>query len=491
MVLKRSAIIRAVQNLAQKRKNEVYLVGGAVRDFLLERPSGKDFDFVLPGPAADMAGELARQMAGKAFLLDDSFGTWRVTVKKGAGKAEVDFCVLQGEDIVADLRRRDFTINSLAIRLSDLLQTDKPPVIDPLGGLADLRRGILRANSEDSLRQDPLRMLRAFRFAATLKMKIEEGTERMIRRNSGLIRKSAGERIRGEIFAALHETRAARFLGGLKETGLLPELFPEVGEWSAFPGTVRADFTLLDHALQTVEAGEVLLSRLQDFFPPQARALENHFAQSLEEGISRKALFKFACFCHDSGKPKTQTQDPATKAFRFLDHDQEGQRINERVARRLKLSRRSLRLLGELTRQHLRVASLARAGTVTARAKYRFFREMGGEGLDLIFLSLANAGGCARPADSFAPFRDLSPEQGKVMETGRELLRYFFEEFSSRPAGPLLNGKEIMKILGLGQTPLVGKLLRMLKEAEIGGRVRSREEALRFIKNIDISRPLN
>jgi poly(A) polymerase len=239
-----------------------------------------------------------------------------------------------------------------------------------------------------------------------------------------------------------------------------------------------------------VEAGEFLLTHLQDFFLLQARDLEYHFGQSIEEGISRKALFKFACFFHDSGKPRARTQDPATKAFRFLDHDQEGQRINEGLARRLKLSRRSLRILGELTRQHLRLASLAKAGTVTGRAKYRFFRDLGREGPDLILLSLANAVGSPRLVASFDPFPALSPEQGKVMETGRELLRYYFDEFSPRPSGPLLNGKEIMQTLGLGQSPLVGRLLGMLKEAEISGRVHSREEALEFIKNIDISGPL-
>ena len=140
MVLRRSEIIHAVYKLAQKRKEEVYLVGGAVRDFLLGRPLGKDFDFVVPGDAAGLAKELARQMEGTAFLLDDAFGTWRVVIKKAEGKSEADFCVRQGGDILADLRQRDFTINSLAIRLADIFQNEKPLVIDPLGGLSDLRQ---------------------------------------------------------------------------------------------------------------------------------------------------------------------------------------------------------------------------------------------------------------------------------------------------------------------------------------------------------------
>ena len=485
-----SEIIRAVHRLAQKRKEEVYLVGGAVRDFLLKRPAGKDFDFVLLGKVGDLAKELARHISGTAFLLDEAFGTWRVVVKKAEGGSELDFCALQGENILADLRQRDFTVNSLAIRLADILQTDNPLVIDPLGGLADLRKKILRANSEEALRQDPLRMLRAFRFAYTLEMGIEEKTQGMIRRNSDLIRKPAGERVRNELFAALNETRAAHFLRDLYRAGLLPKLFPEIAEWDRLRQGPHSDRSLLEHALQTVEAGEFLLSHLRDFFPFQAQALEQHLGQNLGEGISRRALFKFECFFHDSGKPKTRTQAPETKAFRFLDHDQEGQRINERLAKRLKLSRRATRILSELTRQHMRLASLAKGGTMTGRAKYRFFYDMGKEGLDLILLSLANAAGAEKFSDSAPPFQTPSKGLKKVLEIGRELFRYFGEDFSGQAPGLLLNGEEIMKALGLSQSPLVGRLLGMLKEAEIGGRVGSKEEALQFIKNIDISKPL-
>ena len=396
--LRKSNIIQIIYKLAQKRKEEVYLVGGAVRDFLLGRPLGKDFDFVLPGNAAGLAKELARQMEGTAFLLDDAFGTWRVVIKKAEDKSEADFCAMQGGDILADLRQRDFTVNSLAIRLPDIFQNEKPLVIDPLGGLSDLRQRILRANSEDSLRQDPLRMLRAYRFAYTLGLKIDEETGKAIGRNQKLIHRSAGERVRGEFFAALHENQAAHFLRDLYQTGLLPELFPEIGEWEQLSQGPHSDFPLLEHAFRTVEAGEFLLTHLRDFSSPEAQALEQHFDQILEEGISRKALFKFACFFHDSGKPHTRTQGPEATVFRFLDHDQEGQRINERLARRLKLSRRSLRILSELTRQHMRLASLAKGGAVTPRAKYRFFRDTGKEGLDLVLLSLANAGGSRKPS---------------------------------------------------------------------------------------------
>ncbi len=487
--LKKSKILQAVYRLIGEQRTEIYLVGGSVRDVLLKKPIGKDFDFVLPGNAAGMARDLARQMAGTAFLLDDAFGTWRVVIKNADGKSEVDFCTMQGGDILADLRQRDFTANSLAVRLADLFQTEKSPIIDPLGGLSDLRKGILRTDSEESLRQDPLRMLRAYRFAYTLGLKIDENTVKAIARYRKLIQNSAGERVRGEFFAALHENRGTQFLQDLCRIGLLQEIFPETRGWEQLKLAPHSDFHLLEHVLQTLDAGEYLLAHFGDFLPVQAPSLEQHFSQVIEEGISRKALFKFECFFHDSGKPHAQMLSSISGGARFLDHDQKGQEVNERLGRRLKLSRRSLRILSQLTRQHMRLASLIKGGPVTLRAKYRIFRDLGKEGIDLVLLSIANTAGMG-PVDPFDRFRAQSDDLGKILESGWELLRYYYEDFSLRPYGPFLNGKEIMKTLRLPQGPMVGRILGLLKEAEISGRVCSREEALEFIKNIDIFRPI-
>ena len=125
-LLKKSKILQAIHRLAMEQRGEIYLVGGAVRDFLLERSLGKDFDFVLPGNAADLSKEFSQEMGGKAFLLDDVFGTWRVVIRLKGEKTAVDFCSMQGGDIFADLRQRDFTVNSLAIRLPDIFRNEKP-----------------------------------------------------------------------------------------------------------------------------------------------------------------------------------------------------------------------------------------------------------------------------------------------------------------------------------------------------------------------------
>ena len=490
-LLRESKILKIVHRLSRKREEEVYLVGGTIRDLLLERPLGRDFDFVAAGDVSNLGKDLAAETGGHAFSLNDSFGTWRVVLRRGKKRMDIDFSPLQATNIFEDLVQRDFTVNSMAMNLREIFHEKTPSLIDPLHGRSDLGNRVLRANSEESLLRDPLRMLRAFRFASTLGLKTAEETLRMIQRNKRLILRSAWERIRSEFFSALSESRADLFLRDLHKSGLLKEIFPEIEGWDELDQGVHHDFALLEHSFKTVEAGEFIFAHFQKFYPRYARLLDHYFTSIVEEGISRGALFKFVAFLHDSGKPRTRTVGADGETVRFLDHDQEGQKINAAIALRLKLSRKSVRIISDLTRQHMRVLSLSKTEEVTPRAKYRFFRDLGKEGIDAVFLALAD-GLAARKHDSGWPLvPELPGDLEKVKEVAEELLRYYYEEFSLKPPAPLLDGREIMDALGLSQGKEVGNLLSRLREAEIAGMVRTREEALEFLKNLDSSRPFS
>jgi poly(A) polymerase len=487
-LLKKSKILQAVHRLAQNRKEKVYLVGGVVRDLLLLKPLGKDIDFVSAN-ARELSQEVADATKGVVFPLDVLWGTWRVVIKTRKKKTELDFSALMGPDIVNDLKQRDFTVNSMAIELQDFFRAGSFTLLDPMHGFSDLRRKILRANAEESLRQDPLRMLRAFRLAFTLGLQIEDETLGWIQKNKDQILRSAEERIRSEFFAALAENQAECFLRHLFRSGLLERIFPEIRDWETLEQGAYHDFPLLEHAFRTVRAAEWILAHLQHFYPAQAISLENYFAQKVEEGISRKALFKFAAFCHDSGKPGTRGFDPDTQSIRFFDHDQQGEKINVLMGRRLKLSKKSIRFLSELTRRHMRILSLAASQEVSSRAQYRFFRDAGPEGIALSLLALADR----IAAKNFDLHRfwgeDLPHDLGKVKKVVEKLLHYYYEVFSSKTQKPLLSGREIMEVFDLPQGKEVGNFLNRLREAEISGLVHTREEALEFLNNIDRSRP--
>lgn len=490
-LLRESKILQAVHRLSQKCEKEVYLVGGTIRDLLLERPWGRDFDFVTSGEVSNLAKDLATEAGGQAFSLNDSFGTWRVVLKRGKSKIDVDFSPMQGINILEDLQQRDFTVNSMGMNLEEIFHQETPSLIDPLGGHSDLRKKVLRANSEDSLVQDPLRMLRAFRFSATLRLKIKEETLEMIQRNKKHILRSAWERIRSEFFTGLSGTQAGRFFRGLHQSGLLEEIFPEIKGWGGLDQGNHHDFSLLEHSFRTVEAGEFIFRHFRNFYPSYGEFLEQYFSEIVEEAISRKALFKFVAFFHDSGKPGTRSLNPEGPIVRFLDHDQQGQKINIIIAQRMKLSRKSVRIISELTRQHMRILSLSKTEGVTPRAMYRFFRDLGKVGIDAVFLALADSLGSRKILLGWPWVQELPGDLKRVKEVAEELLRYYYEEFSVKPARPFLDGREIMEALGLPQGEKVGTLLARLREAEITGKVRTKEEALEFLKNLDNSRPFS
>jgi len=164
--------------------------------------------------------------------------------------------------------------------------------------------------------------------------------------------------------------------------------------------------------------------------------------------------------------------------------------MNVLIGRRMKLSKKSIRILSDLTRHHMRILSLAASDEVSSRAQYRLFRDVGQEGIGLSLLALADKM-AARKFDLHRVLSgDLPNDLVGIKTVTAKLLQYYFEDFSLKTQKPLLSGKEVMKAFGLPQGKEVGNFLNRLREAEIAGLVHTREEALEFLNNIDRSRPL-
>lgn len=471
-----------IQKIAQERKLKVYLVGGAIRDLLLRKPYIKDFDFLVKGETKAFVSEIAKRLATSYFPLDESWGIWRLIFKEGKRKWVMDFSSMHADHIELDLQQRDFTINSMALDLTPLSNEQSLSIIDPLKGLQDLEKRILRVNAENSFLKDPLRMLRAFRLAAHLNLRIEENTLCLIKKNKNLLRQSAAERIRAEFFALLNEKQAASFLRSLFQVGILEVLFPEIQSWVDLPQGPHHDFYLLEHAFQTVAAAEFILAHLADIFPAQAQALRDNFAELIEEGITRQALFKFGAFFHDSGKAVTYSFSPEEKIPRFFDHDQKGKIINEQVCQRLKLSRQAAKLVTEMTGQHMRILGLAQLSQVTPRAKYRFFRDLGKGGIEVAILSLADKMAARRIKFQWPQPADTPDDLARVTKLVLELIHYYYVDFQPQKKRLFLDGEEIMATFGMSPGKKVGELLTRLREAENAGLIKSKEEAWDFLK---------
>ncbi|MDY6953975.1 MAG: hypothetical protein SWE60_20925, partial [Thermodesulfobacteriota bacterium] len=228
----------------------VYLVGGSVRDQILGRPS-KDYDFAVPGDARTFAEEVASRMGARVIEIGkDNRSVYRVV----SGKEILDFSPLEGEGIEKDLRRRDFTINAMAYDLQS------ESLIDPVNGLDDIRSKTIRLISEKAVLEDPVRLVRAFRFAAVLGFTIAPDTAAAISRYGGLITRSAKERIRAEAMTMMEAERSFPSLREMDRAGLLGKIIPELEPCRGCHQNAIHGRDVFEHAMATYEEMESILS---------------------------------------------------------------------------------------------------------------------------------------------------------------------------------------------------------------------------------------
>lgn len=219
---------RRLAALAADHGREIALVGGWVRDWLLGRVS-PDWDLVVTGDPAPLVRQLVADQGGGPFVpLDEAFGIYRTRLRDGL---ELDFAQAVGGSVLADLSRRDLTINALAVRLSD------GQLLDPLNGLADLRAGLVRVPARINLADDPLRLVRVHRFAAVLGFSVDPETEAWARELAPELSRSAGERVLQELAKLLPSGRAADVVDAMAAQGLLPGV---LGADQADPARLRA-----------------------------------------------------------------------------------------------------------------------------------------------------------------------------------------------------------------------------------------------------------
>ncbi len=453
------------------RGEDAYIVGGAVRDLLLSRQTVEDLDLTVPSGALVLAAVLADRLGGAFVALDEERGAGRIVVKDGAREHQVDVTDFRAPTLEADLRARDFTVNAIAVPVVPLVRDGTAGLTDPAGGLADLARRRLRLAGPGVLEADPLRALRGVRLVVELGFTLDAETRRAVRRAAPGLRAVAPERVREEIVRLLGLPRASRGLRELDRLGLLETLVPEIGPMKAASQPTPHRFSVWEHSLKTVEAAESLLERLASL-TPYAEELATHVAEPLGDGLTRRHLLKLAALFHDIAKP--QTRQVIDGRIRFIGHDLEGAALARTIGRRLRLSGRAVEALERLVRHHLRPMHLGQVAEVTRRARYRFFRDLGGEARDLLLLALADA--AAVRGDS-----PLAVWRGPAGRLVADLLSGWREDRIQAAAPPLVRGEDVMAAFDLPPGPEVGRLLALAREAQDLGQVSTREEALVYL----------
>ncbi len=494
------------------QKKQGYLVGGFVRDWLLERKTN-DIDIAVSGDAITIAREVAEELGGKFVLLDDVNNIARVVViedeqpgrtsqnqeLRGA-EWHFDFSPFTG-DIESDLARRDFTINAMALELSQfvaastaskvssrksasLLTEKQSPLklIDPFSGEEDLRNKIVRGVSEQIFEADAARLLRAVRLAAELDFTIEPNTESLIRRYSQAITEVPGERVREELLRLLTLPQAAYHLRYLDNLGLLLALIPELADSKGVEQPTVHFWDVFEHSLQTVAAIEFLI-RESDWeysndnmlsTAPWSDVIERHLSQEVSSGSNHKVLLKLGGLFHDIAKPMTKSIDDTGRA-RFLGHTKEGAAMTANILERLRFSNREIRLVESLVYHHLRPVQMAHEGLPTQRAIYRYFRDTGEASIDILILALADYLASRGPLASMEEWKKHC-----------QLINHILTEHEKQQAKilpvKLIDGHDIMNNFDLSPGPLIGKLLAIVNEAHASDELSTKEEALALVR---------
>ena len=440
----------------------VWVVGGAVRDAVLGAEIA-DLDLAVAGDPETAAKAIAAELGEHAFELSAEFGTWRI-VSRARGW-QVDATALRGDGIEADLGERDFTIGAVALPLGG----GEP--IDPLGGLADLERKVLRAVGEGSFAGDPLRLLRAARLASELGLEVEAPTIELARASASRAAEPAGERQLAELRQLLGGPEPLRGLALLDELGLTPVVLPEV---EALRGVEQGPNHHLDvhgHTLAVLEHTLEVERDLPRFVGERADEVAVLLAEPLADELNHATALRFGALFHDIAKPETRAEHDGFIGFRG--HDQVGAQTVAGICRRLRASRRLTKHLEGLTLHHLRLGFLIPEAPLPPRRIHGYLRATEPVAVDVTLLTVADR----LSARGVGPL--ARPEMVEAhLALARQMIGAALDWRRDGPPAPLLRGDELAREAGIEEGARLGELLSELEAAQYAGEIGTREEAL-------------
>ena len=442
-----------------------WVVGGAVRDRLLGRPTS-DYDVALRGDPAPAARELARRTAGHAFELSEQFGVWRVVARDR--RWQLDLLPLGGDSIEEDLGRRDLTINAIA----EPVAGGTP--VDPFGGVRDLRERTLRVVSHDAFARDPLRTLRLVRLASELGFAVEPATEAAAARSAAALGEVAAERTFAELRRVIASDRA---LGGVElmvELGIAEVVLPELLELRGIEQNRFHHLDVYEHTLAVLAAAVELERDPSAALGPHAAAVDEFMRRPLANELSRWQALRFGALLHDIAKPQTRGV-AADGRVTFFGHDAAGQEIARRVLRRLRASERLTEYVAALARHHLHLGFLVHEQPLSRRAIYGYLRRCDPVGVDVTVLSVA---------DRLATRGDRSEEAiAAHLELAAQLLGEALRWVADPPRSPVA-GDELARELGIEPGPELGRILAELGEASFAGEIATEDDAIELARDL-------
>ncbi len=457
---------------------DIYIAGGTVRDWLLGRKI-TDLDLVMSKNAMLLARAFASETGGAFVPLDENEDVARVIMPENGFIVDFSSFRKTSASLEQDLLLRDFTINSMAVSLqnacaaflSETTQINLLDIVDPSNGRLDLANASIRSLAVHAFEDDPLRAIRAYRFAAQLGFMIEADTQKWISNTLYLVDRVSQERISHELDLIMATDRAADTFKQMMAAGLLFRLLPEV---KAMDGVEQPGFHHLDvlgHSLEALYCSERLIMNPESVFPEAGP-----FESWLSGDEKRKVALKWAAFFHDIAKPacKSDKNGRAT----FYQHDRQGAEFVKKIATRLRWSNKTGDFVAKLVMLHMRPFHLLndlRKNGPSRRAMRRLALELA-EDLPALFLLTM--------ADTMAGCGPLKPEnlEAEIIELWRRLYFFYKEEFLPiKQKRRLIDGLEVQIILNIGPGPVIGKAIDAVEEAQLDGVFTTKEEAVEWL----------
>lgn len=471
-------LVATLAAFLRARDVTAYAAGGFLRDAILGVRPG-DVDVSIDGDPLALGPALADELGGTYFPLDEKRRHARVLLP--GGDLHIDLLPLRGT-IDEDLRSRDYTVDAMGAVLEEVA-AGEASVIDPTGGLADLRDGVVRCVSEQALRDDPLRILRGPRIAIEREFTIDAGTADAIRLHAASLTSSAPERQRDEVVRMMRTDRTGAAFRLLDDLEVLTVLMPEAEVMRGVAQPKEHHWDVLGHAFACAGVLDALLS---ESVPQEGRDAEiwqvlwdelawwresrHYLNEEIVRGSPRHAIIKLCGFLHDIGKPETKSFGENGR-MRFYGHSDAGAAIAGPLMRRLRFSSRETAFVQRMIEAHLRPVQMAQQGAPSNRAIFRYFKATGDAGIATLFLSLADHLATVGPRRSMDGFRDHV-----------RLVAYIIHKRvdDDRVVAPerLVRGDDLIAAFGIEPGPEVGRLLSAIEEAQAAGEVTTKQDAL-------------
>ena len=432
--MKIPAEVQFVIKQLKENNYKAYIVGGCVRD-TLRNVEPNDWDIATSAEPSEI-----QKLFPKSFY-ENKFLTVTVqTNSKNPRLKEIEITTFRSEakytdkrhpdkvkrakTIRQDLARRDFTVNAMALEISNL-KSQIPNLIDPFDGQKDLKNKTIRAvgKADSRFSEDALRMMRAVRFAVTLEpekiWQIEEKTFKAIQKNAYLLERISKERIRDELLKIIASPNGARGIEILRRTGLLHYIIPELEEGLGVEQNKHHIYQIYEHNLLSLNY-----------------ACRNHFSKYV----------RLAALLHDIAKPRCKQGEGPNSTF--YNHEIVGAKMTEQILRRLKFPKKEIEKIVKLVRFHLFYYNVGEVGTSSVR---RLLRNVGQDNiLELLQVRMSDRIGSGVPKAEPYKLRHL---------------RYMIEKVSKDPLSVKMlkiNGNDVMRLLKIKSGPKIGKILTCL-----------------------------